>query len=103
MRLLCFERRLAGRRCSVSSLCRDVAARLGEAHLSAIPLEPIANPGLGAEAHSLDNAMPYAQGSSASTAGKGFCEISSSNGALGRFPGRELMGIVKEYMHSYIP
>ncbi|CAL5223026.1 g5481 [Coccomyxa viridis] len=82
---------------------RDVAARLGEAHLSAIPLEPIANPGLGAEAHSLDNAMPYAQGSSASTAGKGFCEISSSNGALGRFPGRELMGIVKEYMHSYIP
>ena len=91
------EGRLANRR----FLCRDVAARLGAEQLSAMSLEPIANPGVGAELRSLPNAVPHDQGSTASAAGRGFCEISSANGALGRFPGRELMGVIKEYMRSY--
>ena len=33
--------------------------------------------------------------------GRDFCEIRSAYGALGRFPGREVMGIIKEYMRTY--
>ncbi len=93
--------RIEGRLADMKVPCRDVATRLGEEHLSAMSLEPIANPGVGAELRSLPNAVPHDQGSIATAAGRGFCEMSSANGALGRFPGRELMGVIKEYMRSY--
>lgn len=102
MWLLGWKMQVTDMNCSVASLCRKIAARLGYAYLSSIALVPILNPNLDAETRLIPSSQSHRQGNIASTAkGRGFCEICSAHGALGRFPGREVMGVIKEYMRSY--
>ena len=67
-----------------------------------ISLDPILNPDVGAEMHLLSTSLSCEHGSIDSTGtGGGFCEISNAHGALGRFPGREVMRVISTYMRSY--
>lgn len=83
--------------------CRDVVTRLGAEEVDRLFLGHIQNPDPAAKAHPQSSFSPADQdccNSVRHTAS--FCEISAANGALGRFPGREVMCIVKDYMSSKV-
>ena len=82
--------------------CRDVVTRLG-AEVNRLPLGQIQNPDLAAKAHPQSSSSLADQRYSDSVRHMAsFCEISAAHGALGRFPGREVMCIVKDYMASKV-
>jgi len=80
-------------------LCRDIVAKLGPEVVSRTPLQPIPNPDIKASQLLSFEATEQRRIPDISTE-EGFCEIRASHGALGRFPGREVMGIMKAYMHT---
>lgn len=83
-------------------LSRDIAAKLGSNFVSSIPLEAIRNPDSAEVPKFQISSQPMKQRSSSDVRTAAyFCENGAAYGALGRFPGREVMGIIKDYMHSH--
>ena len=86
-----------------SMLCREVVAKLGRELYDGVALEPIRNPDVMQE--STVDPKPHCtkqQSNDSERSAAAFCEASAAQGALGRFPGREVMGIVRSYMESYL-
>lgn len=78
-----------------------MVTRLGAEEVNRLPLGHIQNPDSAAKAHPQSDSSLVDQHCSDSVRHTAsFCEISAAHGALGRFPGREVMCIVKEYMSS---
>ena len=84
-------------------LCREVVTKLGRELYDRVALEPIRNPDVVQE--STVDPEPHCtkqQGNDTERSAASFCEASAAQGALGRFPGREVMRIVRSYMESYL-
>ena len=76
-------------------------AKLGRELYDRVALEPIRNPDVVQEC--IVDPEPRCtkqQGNDTERSAASFCEASAAQGALGRFPGREVMGIVRSYMES---
>ncbi len=83
--------------------CRDAVTRLGADKVDRLHLGHIQNPDSAAKAQPQSSSSLANQHRSDSVRHTAtFCEISAAHGALGRFPGREVMCIVKEYMNSKV-
>lgn len=84
-------------------LCRGIVAKLGRELYDRVALEPIRNPD--AVQDSTVDPEPHCtkqQGNDTERSAASLCEASAAHGALGRFPGREVMGVVRSYMESYL-
>ena len=83
-------------------LRREVVTNLGQERYSRAALEPIGNPNVVQE--STANPEPHfteQQDNDSERSAASFCEASAAHGALGRFPGREVMGVIRSYIDSY--